>query len=476
EAYSSRSGWQWSDVWRLPLDGSPIGLAAKNPGNVGEWLADGSGRVRLALAIQGATQELRRSPTEPGGAWTTIMTLDFRRDPARLLALSTDGQRAWVAARMGRDTRGVYEVDLLAQRIARARWTDAEFDFDGTVAVLGNQLIGVNFEAERPLTTWVSPEMERVWSSVNAPGQPREFSADGRRGLFYETRDRLPGQWWLVDRDGGSARVVTVNEVPRSPEGQLMMPVAWIARDGIPLHGYITRPTQGNGVKPPLAVMVHGGPWTRDTWGWQPEVQFLADRGWAVLQVNYRGSTGFGWDFQRLGAGHWNIAVNDLADGARWVVAQGWAHPERLVVVGASFGGFLSAMALTRAEEPFRAAASLGGVFDLPQWLRQASQREPRFVIAAQRAWIYGDERPAAEAVFVPPRGIRDPLLLIHARDDDRVAFDQSAEFAEELRDLRIPVAFVVVPSGGHTFGQPEERARLWEQVEAFLRREVESR
>jgi|GEM_PF-1628778 len=477
---------RWLDVFRVPTQGGPGERVARNPGDVVEWLVDGSGEARLALAIRGRTQELRLAPGSRSGAWRTALTFDFVKDPAKLLEISADGRRAWFAARLGRDTRGVYEFDLIGQRVSRARWTDPDFDFAGRVLVSGNDLMAVVLDGERPHSEWFNPRWQ---GGRTANWTPLSLSDSGEFGLLGAPNVPPASSlwWWDRQRDVGQRLTWTDGDIPRiwphmeptegTWEERRPFPRQagqWLARDGVRLRGYLTLPRLPGGTKPPLVVLVHGGPWSRDLWQSPPEVSFLASRGWAVLQVNYRGSAGLGWTFQESGAGQWVRATDDLVDSARWAADLGLIDDSRMVTAGGSFGGFFSVLALTQANQPFQAAASLGGVFDLPQWLRDARRRAPDYVGLAQRELLGVARATDSDSWRVPAAKIQRPVWLVHARDDTEVDFAQSARFAESSRKAGKAVEFDPLATGGHTLGSPAQQAAVWDRVERFLRRQVE--
>ncbi len=273
---------RWLDVWQVPVPGSgqPRRLT-RNPGDVVEWWTDGSGRVGMAVAIRGLVQELRVNFGPSDGPWRTAMTFDVVQDPVRVLAVSENGRRAWLAARLGADTRGVFEVDLKAGRVVRRVVHDPEFDFDGTAVVVGNELRALTWDREVSQTQWfgdpIGPEGSGGWIPVS-------LREGGRHGLFRERTDRGWVAYRWQDSQTGQSVMLQLDGAGSAPEqatpGRPMEPLTWPARDGERLQGYLIRPATRPGPLPPLMVLVHGGPWDRDRWGWHPEAQFLAQRGW----------------------------------------------------------------------------------------------------------------------------------------------------------------------------------------------------
>ena len=400
------------------------------------------------------------------------------RDPASVVGLSRDGSRAWLAARLGRDTTGVYEFEVAAGRITKALAVDDRFDLNGNFLRSGSEPLALTYDALRPETRW----FDAAWAErthqlgTSEPAfvwRPVSVATDGVRMVFERLSDRQPARFAVVERDGSlPPRWLGPQAVATPPVGGAMSPVEFPARDGLALTGYVTLPETGGPDSRPLVVLVHGGPWARDAWEWRPDVQFLAAQGWAVLQVNYRGSAGFGRRFQEAGANAWNGAVTaDLVEGARWAVTQRLADPSRIVIAGASFGGYLTASGLAEAPELFHAGASLGGVFNLRAWLDSAARMEPRFVTDTQRWRLWGDGpetrwRPRAQLA-----ALRGTLLLVHAADDRAAPLTQSTAFLAAARKLGAPVQLIEIPEGGHTFGSADEQAAVWSRVEEFLAR-----
>ncbi|MBL9174433.1 MAG: S9 family peptidase [Verrucomicrobiales bacterium] len=466
----------WLDVLTVDVGTGRVVQVARNPGDVVEWFADDSGTARMALAVSGIRQELRVRWEGPrGAAWRTVESWDLAGDSISVLALSPDGSRGWISARLGRDTRGVYEVDVKAGRLSRVLAVDDRFDIDGGLLLSGDHPLSLSWQQLLPQTAWFDEEWKATAEALagrfpEGIWKPVGVSRDGRRAVVSRVSDRLPPEYAMVSRgEPGGVRGLPwpagppVTGAPRSP-------VEWFARDGEVLTGYVTG-VEGQRRKP-MVVLVHGGPWTRDVWGWDPESQFLASRGWAVLQVNYRGSSGFGRRFQEAGAGKWAGApTSDLVDGVRWAIGQGWADPSEVVVVGASFGGFLAFSAITGDEESFHAGVTLGGVFDLPRWFDVRRAHELPYVQYVQRKRLFGATRPDprwAERRF--PRWHR-PLLVIQAQDDDVVPAFLLDEWSGRAAAWKVPMTVRTVATGGHRLRGGGIASGTWEEVERWLSR-----
>ena len=463
-------GSRWLDVFQVSLETGASVRIARNPGDVVEWWADGMGQVRLALALEGRQQVVRMTSLSRPNAWVEVLRSDFVVDPVRVLGLSRDGGRAWICARLGKDTRGVHELDLSATNALQTVWSHTGMDFDGCGLFSSTGLKALTLPPTDHETVWLDPR----WPEVLGPDAiPVALSFVGNRGLFYKSHwgggDQF--QWWY--RDHGSpvtweSRIKTkFNLGPLGSQRTLR----WRSSDGLDIEAFLTLPTSKS--KPPLVTWVHGGPWAQEGWASPPEVDFLLRRGWAVLRVHYRGSTGRGLRFQKAGAGQWDKAVDDLLEGFRQAVIQGGVDADRSVIGGGSFGGFLTGMALARKESPYRAGVMWGAATDLPRWLREVRGQEMPHVWVAQREWLLGGKIWGNNALRIRPEGMRTPLLVVHGCRDEQVLFQHAQDWVGQLKQHHCPVEFLPLPHEGHILSTPAQQAAVWDQIEAFFQKSI---
>ncbi|MCW5558623.1 MAG: S9 family peptidase [Verrucomicrobiae bacterium] len=475
------SSGRWLDVLAVEIGSGRVRTVARNPGDVVQWLVDNTGSARAAMAARGDHRELRvRSPGGRDAAWTRAVSFEALCDPATLGALSPDGSKAWVNCRQERDTLGVVELELevAGGRMGARVASDDRFDITAAPLMAGGSPMAATWDRERPHLQWFDTRWEEASRRLfelnpDADWIPREFSNDGAVAVFEAVSDRHAPAFAVIQRDTSTAPHWLRPSSPRpAVEGIPRAPVTVLASDGTPLIGYVTR-TPGSPAGP-LLVLVHGGPWTRDRWEWSPEAQFMASRGWTVLQLNYRGSAGFGRRFQEQGAGRWGAtAVSDMAAGARALVDAGFADPGRVALAGGSFGGYLTLSALLSTPGAYRGGVAIAGVFDLRQWHRKARLAEPRFTARWQRHWLAGS--PDGRLPELPRLGdLSAPLLLLHAADDAVVPWTQSRRLWETAARERAPVEILAWDRGGHSLGSAESQARAWQQAEAFLRQAIQ--
>jgi dipeptidyl aminopeptidase/acylaminoacyl peptidase len=250
--------------------------------------------------------------------------------------------------------------------------------------------------------------------------------------------------------------------------------VSYAARDGLQIPAYLTLPRGIEAKQLPLIVMPHGGPFLRDEWGYDTWVQFLANRGYVVLQPNFRGSTGYGRDFVVKGEGQWGRTMqDDLDDGVKWLVEQGKVDPKRVCIMGGSYGGYAALWAAARNPEIYRCAISFAGISDLAAMIKY-----DRRAFAATRYYTAWRERVQGDKSFdlntVSPLYAIDriniPLLIAHGSDDENVPLAQSKKLHEALLKAKKPHSYIVYEGEGHGFDKPENATAFLEQVDQFLR------
>jgi dipeptidyl aminopeptidase/acylaminoacyl peptidase len=253
-----------------------------------------------------------------------------------------------------------------------------------------------------------------------------------------------------------------------------MFPIKYKARDGLLIRGYLTVPKGQKPEKLPLVMMPHGGPWARDVWGFDPLVQMLANRGYAVLQVNFRGSIGYGDEFAEKGRKEFGGAVqHDIEDGTRWAIAQGIADPKRVAIVGGSFGGYCALHALGKSRDLYRCGVAMAAVTDWADIIKRADNAEYRL---AHQHWIkqLGDpkiDRAALDAISPVnfAKDIAAPVLLIHGRDDRTVPIAQAKKMASALEAAGRPPSTLYFFGEGHNTSEEKNRIEELKRIESFL-------
>lgn len=408
--------------------------------------------------------------------------LDVRWEVTGLLA---DGRTALLLDFTTQDRGVLRTLDVDDGRLSDPLFAPPSGEIDRVmISPTRDRVLGAVVEAERRSNVWFDARWKAVMESLEA-GFPQHrltvtsISDDEKRFIFVASSDVDPGTYYLADLRGAGLRVQPVNAVRpaiKPAEMSPMEPIAFKARDGLPLHGYLTRPGGQSGPSTPLLVMPHGGPWARDSWGFNPEVQFLANRGYAVLQVNFRASTGYGRSFVDAGDREWGGKMqDDLSDAVAWVLAQGWADPARVGIIGASYGGYAALAGVTMTPELYQVGINYVGVSDLRLITRYDLGR------SAYTKAEFG-KRVGSDPEFLAARSpvehvgrIRVPTLHAYGRNDPRVEFNHWEVLEAALKRHNKAYEILIEEAEGHGFAKEETSSRWYGAVEAFLARHMPS-
>ncbi|MBL9139074.1 MAG: S9 family peptidase [Verrucomicrobiales bacterium] len=482
--YTSARSRGVKNVHRLNLRNGICALEAKNPGDVIAWYPDLTGKIRAALSSDGEKVRLiYRDDTDT--PWRTLTEWGARTSEVVPVGFAADNRNLIVSASGNRNTSGlyVYQVDskTLDTNIWHHEWIDADLPIIDPYTGL---VVGVHYDDTRPRSQFFEEDLKRIQFRIdrvpfNTSNRLLNYSRDRKRFLYSSQSDRNPGHYYLFDFeqkkfDALGAKTTRIRPADMSAQ----IATNYLARDGLRIPAYLTLPAGQPTSRLPLVVMVHGGPWSRVHWGFDREVQFFASRGYAVLQPNYRGSTGYGMNHFRAGIKQWGLKMqDDITDGVHWAIQQGIADPARVVIYGASYGGYSTMMGLATTPELYRCGINYVGVTDIVGILGYVSSRLPARYAAFQSI-IIGDletERARLEAtspVNVVDK-IRAPVFLAYGELDSRVPIQQGRRLARELKRLDKPFEMIVKKDEGHGFFIEKNRIELYEAIDKFLKKHV---
>lgn len=456
-------------------------IAAAQPG-VWSWYADPRGTVRAGLGTDSDSWWLYYREQEG----QSFRKIKGKRSAAQsLFNLETlipiaSSDKGYAIANKTTGRYGVYRYDFLSDTLGEAVFEHPKVDIDSIVrSNRTGEPDAVLYTDERERMAWLDKEMQAIQGRLDRalPGRVnRIVSRDGtdNRMVVLSTSGSDPGTYYLYDRGKRTLDILAPSN--EALDGKSLAPVeavAYPARDGLTIPAYVTKPVGRGGKSLPLVVMPHGGPFARDKWAYDPWVQFLANRGYVVLQPNFRGSTGYGRDYVDSASGEMGRKMqDDLDDGVRWLSERGVVDPKRVCIMGASYGGYAAMWAAARNPEIYRCAVSFAGVSDIRSMLRY----DPSGWIARRyyRDWrdrIRGDSKFDLETVspLAQAGQIRIPLLLAHGKDDKRVPPSQSTKLHEALRRAGKTHEYVLYPEEGHGFAKPENAVDFLKRVERFL-------
>jgi dipeptidyl aminopeptidase/acylaminoacyl peptidase len=464
-------------------DGFAKQIVPPRPG-VNTWFADHDGRVRAGTGrsedgITGIVlaRDAARGPfnevTEVGVSQQTDFEFaGFALDPKTiyLTALGASGRKE------------LFSYDLAARRRGKTLFADANYDVGALVmSPLDGALWAVEIDREKPERHFFDPAAQREQASIDAafPATTNRIvsiDAAGTTAIVRCSGDTSPPDYYRYDR-AHKRMDFLFSANPNLDRNQLSAtkPVRYTARDGLAISAYLTVPHGSSGKNLPVIVFVHDGPSARVSWGWDPVVQFLASRGFAVFQPNYRGSTGYGREHERMGYGQWGLAMqDDLADGVRWLIAEGIANPTRVGIYGVGYGGYAALLAAAKTPELFRAAASFGAVTDLVDLLENPEHFRTSDLNNPTEGKLPGDR--GALAAISPARlagAIRVPLLVGHGLDDPIVNPAQAHAMVDAVEKAGGKIESYLYRRELHDLIDEANRSEFHEKLAAFFARHL---
>jgi dipeptidyl aminopeptidase/acylaminoacyl peptidase len=467
------------DAYRLNVETGELACIAENPGNIDHWVTDHEGNIRAATTTDGVnTSLLCREPHEQ--TWKTVLTTTFRESFSPQF-FTFDNRRLYGVSNLGRDKSAAIELDLATGQEVQVLGENARVDISAlSYSRKRKVLTFATFTDWKTEQIFFDQTTEALHQEVRArlPGyEVIVVSANDDETVFVVRTfsDRSLGAFYLYD---SWSRELTklADRAPWLPEEQLatMKPIEYQARDGLTIHGYLTLPPGHEPKKLPVVINPHGGPWHRDSWTFIPEVQFLANRGFAVMQMNFRGSTGYGRKFWEAGFKEWGGKMqDDITDGVHWLIQEGIADPDRVAIYGASYGGYAVLEGLVKTPDLYAAGVDYVGVSNLftffktipPYW---APYLEMMYEMVGHpdkdKDWFEAHS-PALNA-----EKIRTPLLVAQGAKDPRVNINESDQIVEALRRRGVEVMYIVKQNEGHGFQNEENRFDFYEAMENFLK------
>jgi dipeptidyl aminopeptidase/acylaminoacyl peptidase len=481
----NRDNPQLHDVYRLDLTTGELAKEVENPGFVG-WLADSQLVVRAGVAPQpdgSLVLMVRDSADEDWRALLAIAAEDALTSTP--VAFSEDGASLLAVSSVGADTGRLVRIDL-ATGTAEVLAQDPDCDVtDVRLHPDTREPQIVTFLKDRSEYQVLDPDVEADLAAIRAlhPGDPSfadEDDAD-RTWLIGFTNDTGAVPYYSYDRETRTGQFLFEHQ-PELSRYELapMEPFSFTSRDGLTIHGYATFPPGAGREGLPMVLNVHGGPWARDAWGFNPEAQWLANRGYLCVQVNFRGSTGYGKAFVNAGDREWGGRMHDdLVDALAFATGQGWADPARVAIYGGSYGGYAALVGAAFTPELFCCAVDIVG----PSNLKTLIETIPAYwaPMISQFHRSVGD--PAKDADFLWSRSplsradnISIPLLIAQGANDPRVKQAESEQIVAALVKAGIEHEYMLFPDEGHGFAKPENRLRFYAAAERFLARHLGGR
>lgn len=472
------------DPYRLNIETGELTLLAENPGNIQGWMTDHDGRLRVATAIvDGVNTQILYRDTEDE-PFKPVLTTNFR-DVVSFMEFTPDNKEVYAATNLHRDKTILVRMNPATCEELEVLYENERYDIASiSYSRKRKKLLSVYCTGHKePVRHYFDAEEEQLRQRIKAhfPNQ-RYGIADTDKAeenyLIYVGGDRTRGSYWHYNALTDEAKkIADLAPWIKSDEMNAMHPVCYTTRDGLQIEAYLTLPdglTPDTAKQLPIVVNPHGGPWARDCWGYSSEVQFLSNRGYAVFQMNFRGSTGYGRHFLEASYKQWGLKMqDDITDGVKWLIEKGIANPNRIAIYGGSYGGYATLAGLTFTPDLYACGIDYVGVSNLFTFM-QTIPPYWRPMLEMMYEQVGHPEHDADQLAATSPAlhadKIKVPLFVAQGANDPRVNKSESDQMVEALRQRGVVVEYMVKDNEGHGFHNQENRFDFYRAMERFLK------
>jgi dipeptidyl aminopeptidase/acylaminoacyl peptidase len=467
------------DVYRLNINSGEMSMIAENPGNITNWITDNDGKLRAAGSTDGVNTSLLYRETEKDN-FKVVLTTNFKETLAPLF-FTFDNKYIYASSNIGRDKAAIIKYDIVNAKELELLYEHNQVDVSGLqYSKKRKVLTSIVYVTDKRHEKFLDPEWEKIYKRLEQElGKEKEIAVVGwnkneDKYLVVTYSDKSRGTYYFLDLTKDAIKKLT-DVAPWLDETLMcdMKPVKYTARDGLEINGYLTLPKNVDPKNLPVVVHPHGGPWARDNWGFNPEVQFLANRGYAVLQMNFRGSTGYGRKFWEISFRQWGKTMqDDITDGAQWLIKEGIADPKRIAIYGGSYGGYATLAGLAFTPDLYVAGVDYVGVSNMFTFMKSIPAYWEPF-----RKMFYemvGD--PAVDSLMLADVSpvfhadkIKAALFVAQGAKDPRVNINESNQMVDAMKKRGVDVEYMVKENEGHGFANEENRFDFYGAMEKFL-------
>jgi len=469
------------DPYRLNIETGKMEMLAENPGTIQAWMFDHDGKLRAAMALDGVNSQIlyREKESDP---FKVVLTTSFK-ETMNPQFFTFDNKNVYAVSNLGRDKTAVVIFDLANGKETEMLYENPDYDVDRiNYSKKRKVLTTASYESWKAERHFFDEETEKVFARLEQDLGNYEIAITGvtkeeDKFIIRTYSDRSLGAYYIYDKNSDELTKIT-DVSPWIDENEMasQVPVEYQSRDGLTIHGYLTLPlgyTMENADDLPVVVNPHGGPWARDSWGFNPEIQFLANRGYAVFQMNFRGSTGYGKKFWEESFKQWGLAMqDDITDGVQWLIEKDIADEDRIAIYGGSYGGYATLEGLVKTPDLYAAGVDYVGVSNLftfmqtipPYWKPFLEMMYEMVGNPVADSIQFVETSPALNA-----NKITTPLFIAQGANDPRVNKDESDQVVEALKTRGIVVEYMVKDDEGHGFRNEENRFDFYRAMEKFL-------
>jgi len=463
------------DVHRIDLKTGEVELDTENPGDVQSWQADNALRIRAAQVQTDEGGTIIRIRDNSKSPWRELIRWGPDETFGGVNGFSPDNQALWITTSLDVNAARLLEIDLGSGK-RKVITEDPQFDVSSTINnPKTNALEAVSYTKQRTEYVFIDARAKADFEVLHKVRKGDiagiSQSLDDNRWIVGFVSDDAPEYWYLYDRSKQQATLLFSNR-PQLEKYTLsaMKPIEFTARDGMKLYGYLTTPAGMEARNLPMVEFVHGGPWGRDEWGYNRYAQWLANRGYAVLQVNFRGSTGYGKQYVNAGDRQWAGTMHtDLLDGKDRVAKQGIANPAKVCIMGGSYGGYATLAGVTFSPDAFACGVDIVGPSNLNTLLKTIPPYWSTLLTTFHKRMGDSEAVLKEESPLFKADQIKAPLLIGQGANDPRVNKAESDQIVAAMRKNDKPVQYYVFPDEGHGFARPANNMAFNAASEEFL-------
>jgi dipeptidyl aminopeptidase/acylaminoacyl peptidase len=479
------------DVKKMNILSGRSSMVERNPGDISAWITNYEGEVVGAVGqVEEETRVLWRK--NPKDDWTALVKFDLDGAGFTPAWINKDATKMYVSSRVTpdgqkRDKSAIYRYDLENNTLGELIFEHDKVDVGGVMgSEITDDVVAITYNADKPGRYWLDKKWEKIITPLEEafPGKVVSMSSvtdDEKLMVITAWNSRNPADYYLFDVEKRTLEELgqAYDWIDEEDLGE-MKPVTIEARDGLMLPAYLTLPPGSDGKNLPLVINPHGGPRARDSYGFRPDVQLMANRGYAVLQVNFRGSTGYGEAFDKAGWGKWGLEMqDDITDSVNWAVEQGIADPDRVCIYGGSYGGYAAMAGITFTPELYKCAVNYVGVTDIELLFETMPAAWKRFEASMVRQIGDPDGGKADLAQRSPINHvdqIKVPLLMAYGLRDPRVVIDHALDLEKELKKYEVDYELIIKKREGHGFVRFENQVEFYGKLIDFLDQHIGSK
>ncbi|MBK8610302.1 MAG: S9 family peptidase [Chitinophagaceae bacterium] len=466
------------DPYSINIETGELKVLFQNDKNYDSWFTDHSGTIRIAGKTDGVNTTYYQRADETA-AFDSFLTTTYK-DQFAIQFFTFDNKNIYVSSNIGRDKTSIVEYDLASGKEVKEIYSNPDYDVDGlSYSAKRKVLTSASYTSWKNENHFLDAETEAEYKKMAEKFKGYEIGIYGNnvaedKFVVWTGNDKVAAKYYYYDKSTGDTKFLA-DAFPWLNEKDMatMKPIEYKSRDGLTIHGYLTLPKGYEAKNLPVVINPHGGPWARDGWGFNSEAQMLANRGYAVLQMNFRGSTGYGKEFWLKSQKQWGKTMqDDITDGVQWLIREGIADPKRVAIYGGSYGGYATLAGVTFTPDLYACAVDYVGVSNMftfmktipPYWEPYKAMFYEMVGDPVKDSALLAEVSPALHA-----GNIKTPLFVAQGANDPRVNKDESDQMVAALKKRGVEVDYMVKNDEGHGFANENNRLDFYRAMDKFF-------